>query len=97
MSQMVKKVRNKKEEEIVKENTKNLVGLKEKLLCLSITEFVSQLELRSESETEWERSLLKVDESWVRFVESVRRRVEEKQIRKMARHAEQIGSLNLII
>lgn len=38
MSQMVKKVRNKKEEEIVKENTKNLVGLKEKLLCLSITE-----------------------------------------------------------
>lgn len=46
MSQVVKKVRKMKEEKIVKENTKNLVGFKEKLLCLSITEFGSQLEVR---------------------------------------------------
>lgn len=36
MTQVEKKVRKIKEKEIVKEKTKNLVGLNEKLLCLSI-------------------------------------------------------------
>lgn len=36
MTQVEMSVKKIKEEEIVKENTKNLVDLKEKLLCLSI-------------------------------------------------------------
>jgi hypothetical protein len=36
MTQMVKKVKKTTEEMIVKENTSNLVGFKEKLLCFSI-------------------------------------------------------------
>lgn len=45
VTQMVKKVRKIRDEEMVKENTSNLVGLKEKLLCLSIiSEFLSGTE-----------------------------------------------------
>lgn len=45
VTQMVKKARKIRDEEMVKENTKNLVGLKEKLLCLSIiSEFLSGTE-----------------------------------------------------
>ena len=43
ISQVVKKVRKMKEEKIVKEKTRNLVGFSEKLLCLSINEFVKFL------------------------------------------------------
>ena len=41
MSQIVKVERKRMEEKIVKEKTKSLVGLKEKLLCLSIDEIIT--------------------------------------------------------
>lgn len=42
MSQMVKVERKRMEEKIVNEKTKSLVGLKEKLLCLSIDEKIEK-------------------------------------------------------
>lgn len=87
MIQMVKKVRKRTEEEMVKENTKNLVGLKEKLLCLSITQSltVSHLDWESGEDKLTERE---VNECWVRF---------GKQLGKIARHVQKTCRFECLI